>query len=79
MRPRKAAEADASQMALGVEVRLNTYAEAEDVMAEAPDVVIVATGGWPEAPDVTGGVAGDATVKADGAGGITSNGSPTWE
>ncbi len=33
---------------LGVEVRLNAYAEAADVQAEAPDVVIVATGGVPD-------------------------------
>ncbi len=33
---------------LGVTVRLNTYAEAEDVLAETPDVVIVATGGIPD-------------------------------
>lgn len=32
---------------LGVELRMNTFAEAEDVLAEAPDVVIVATGGLP--------------------------------
>ena len=32
----------------GVEVRLNTYAEAEDVLALAPDVVVVATGGMPD-------------------------------
>lgn len=32
---------------LGVEVRLGTYAEAGDVLAEAPDAVIVATGNWP--------------------------------
>ncbi len=32
---------------LGVDLRLNAYAEAEDVLAEAPDVVIVATGGLP--------------------------------
>ncbi|MDU8927637.1 NADH:flavin oxidoreductase [Alisedimentitalea sp. MJ-SS2] len=40
---------------LGVDVRLNTYVEAADVMAEAPDLVVVATGGWPETPDVPGG------------------------
>jgi 2,4-dienoyl-CoA reductase-like NADH-dependent reductase (Old Yellow Enzyme family) len=34
---------------LGVEVRLNTYAEASDILAENPDVVIVATGGLPNA------------------------------
>ena len=34
--------------ALGVEFRFNTWAEAEDVLAERPDVVIVATGGLPE-------------------------------
>jgi 2,4-dienoyl-CoA reductase-like NADH-dependent reductase (Old Yellow Enzyme family)/thioredoxin reductase len=33
---------------LGVEVRLNAYAERDDVVAEAPDVVIVATGGTPD-------------------------------
>jgi N-methyl-L-proline demethylase len=32
---------------LGVDVRLNSYAEADDVLAEAPDVVVVATGGLP--------------------------------
>ena len=32
---------------LGVDLRPNTYAEAKDVLAEAPDVVIVATGGLP--------------------------------
>lgn len=31
--------------ALGVSFRFNTYAEAADIMAEKPDVVIVATGG----------------------------------
>ena len=33
---------------LGVAVRLDTYASAEDVMALAPDAVIVATGGVPD-------------------------------
>jgi 2,4-dienoyl-CoA reductase-like NADH-dependent reductase (Old Yellow Enzyme family) len=32
----------------GVEVRLGVYAEAADVIAERPDVVIVATGGMPD-------------------------------
>src|SRR5262249_48795254 len=32
---------------LGVEVRLDTYAEAEQVLREQPDAVIVATGGLP--------------------------------
>jgi 2,4-dienoyl-CoA reductase-like NADH-dependent reductase (Old Yellow Enzyme family) len=32
---------------LGVEIRCNAYAEADDVMAEDPDVVVVATGGVP--------------------------------
>ncbi len=31
----------------GVEFRFNTYAEADDVLAENPDIVIVATGGLP--------------------------------
>ena len=33
--------------ALGVEIRYNVWAELEDVLAEKPDVVIVATGGYP--------------------------------
>ncbi|MFM9270991.1 FAD-dependent oxidoreductase [Halomonas elongata] len=33
--------------ALGVEIRYNVFAEAEEVLAENPDVVIVATGGYP--------------------------------
>ena len=33
---------------LGVEVRLNTYAESSDVQAEEPDIVIAATGGLPD-------------------------------
>jgi 2,4-dienoyl-CoA reductase-like NADH-dependent reductase (Old Yellow Enzyme family) len=32
---------------LGVDVRLNTYVEADDVRAAGADVVIVATGAWP--------------------------------
>ncbi len=32
---------------LGVDIRFNTWAEAANVLAEQPDVVIVATGGWP--------------------------------
>ncbi|UCI34623.1 NADH:flavin oxidoreductase [Mesorhizobium sp. B4-1-4] len=33
---------------LGVEVRLNTYADAEVVLADKPDAVIIATGGVPD-------------------------------
>lgn len=33
--------------ALGVEIRYNAWAEVEDVLAETPDVVIAATGGYP--------------------------------
>jgi 2,4-dienoyl-CoA reductase-like NADH-dependent reductase (Old Yellow Enzyme family) len=33
---------------LGVEVRLNAFAEPQDVIAERPDAVIVATGGLPD-------------------------------
>lgn len=33
---------------LGVDVRLNSYAEAEDLLAENPEIVIVATGGLPD-------------------------------
>ena len=34
--------------AMGVEFRFNTWAEGAEVLAESPDVVIVATGGMPE-------------------------------
>lgn len=40
---------------LGVTLRLNTYAEADLVTAEKPDIVIIATGGIPRVPDVPGG------------------------
>ena len=36
----------------GVELRLNHYAEAADVFAEQPDVVVVATGGLPDLDDL---------------------------
>lgn len=39
---------------LGVDVRLNTYAEAGDVLALQPDVVIIATGGLPGFGQVVG-------------------------
>ena len=40
---------------LGVRVRYNVYAEAADVLAEAPDVVVVATGGLPNTEFLTAG------------------------
>ncbi|YCI04569.1 NADH:flavin oxidoreductase [Ensifer sp. D2-11] len=39
---------------LGVDARLNVYAEAPDVLAEAPDLVLVATGGIPDFGPVAG-------------------------
>jgi pyruvate/2-oxoglutarate dehydrogenase complex dihydrolipoamide dehydrogenase (E3) component len=39
---------------LGVSVRLNTFADASDVTALAPDVVVVATGGLPQQADADG-------------------------
>jgi NADPH-dependent 2,4-dienoyl-CoA reductase/sulfur reductase-like enzyme len=39
---------------LGVEVRYNLFAEADDVLAEAPDMVVIATGGLPQAPEMAG-------------------------
>jgi len=39
---------------LGVDMRFNTYAEAADVLAEAPDVVLIATGGLPNTAIVAG-------------------------
>ncbi|MGL4321607.1 MAG: FAD-dependent oxidoreductase [Paracoccaceae bacterium] len=49
-------------VALGVEFRFNTWAEAADVMAENPDVVIIATGGMPEKDILNFG--NDLTVSA---------------
>ena len=46
---------------LGVTVRTNAYAEASDVLAEEPDVVIVATGGLPDMEFVEGGGLCDST------------------
>lgn len=40
---------------LGVGFRFNAWAEAEDVLAEAPDVVVVATGGMPHTEVLTRG------------------------
>lgn len=40
---------------LGVAVRTSCYAEAQDVLAEAPDLVIVATGGIPDIDWLDGG------------------------
>ncbi len=40
---------------LGVEVRLNTFAETSDILAETPDAIIVATGGLPDTDCVEGG------------------------
>ncbi|MEO6299958.1 MAG: NADH:flavin oxidoreductase, partial [Paracoccaceae bacterium] len=48
--------------ARGVEFRFNTWAEAADVLAENPDVVIVATGGLPEKDILSAG--NDLTVSA---------------
>ena len=39
---------------LGVDIRLNCYVEAEHVLAESPDVVLVATGGYPSLPELSG-------------------------
>jgi N-methyl-L-proline demethylase len=41
--------------ALGVSFRFNCWAEAEDVLAESPDVVIVATGGLPDTAVLSSG------------------------
>ena len=39
---------------LGASVRYNCFAEAEDVLALSPDMVVVATGGLPQMPDMAG-------------------------
>jgi len=43
---------------LGVTVRLNSWAEQQDILSETPDVVLMATGGMPH----TDWVEGDATI-----------------
>ena len=57
---------------LGVEVRLNAYAEAADVHAEAPDIVIVATGGVPDIEWIAG--AGHCSSVWDAIGGSVALG-----
>jgi len=42
---------------LGVDLRCNVFAEATDVLAEAPDVVVIATGGVPNTSFLTEGEA----------------------
>ncbi|SIO53275.1 2,4-dienoyl-CoA reductase [Rhodovulum sp. ES.010] len=39
---------------LGVEIRYNTYAEADDLRALDPEVVVIATGGLPQPPEIAG-------------------------
>lgn len=39
---------------LGVDIRCDIYAEAEDVLALNPDIVVVATGGLPDMEDIPG-------------------------
>ena len=40
---------------LGVEIRYDIWAEADDVLALSPDVVVVATGGLPQNPPLDAG------------------------
>jgi 2,4-dienoyl-CoA reductase-like NADH-dependent reductase (Old Yellow Enzyme family)/threonine dehydrogenase-like Zn-dependent dehydrogenase len=40
---------------LGVDIRTNVWAEADDVLALSPDVVVVATGGLPQSPPLETG------------------------
>ncbi|WP_333816985.1 NADH:flavin oxidoreductase [Tabrizicola sp.] len=48
--------------AKGVEFRFNTWAEAADVLAENPDVVVIATGGMPQTDILSAG--GDLVVSS---------------
>ena len=60
---------------LGVTVRTDTIAEADAVVAHGADVVVVATGGWPQLPNVEAGaelmvsawdvIGGDASPSGD--------------
>jgi NADPH-dependent 2,4-dienoyl-CoA reductase/sulfur reductase-like enzyme len=49
---------------LGVDVRLNTRASVDDILAMAPDAIIVATGGTPHVPDHIAGIDGPNVVQA---------------
>ena len=40
---------------LGVDIRYNCYAEESEILAEQPDLVIIASGGMPEPLDIDGG------------------------
>jgi NADPH-dependent 2,4-dienoyl-CoA reductase/sulfur reductase-like enzyme len=40
---------------LGVDLRFNTLAEPADILGMEPDIVLVATGGLPQAPELEGG------------------------
>ncbi|MFT4728196.1 MAG: 2,4-dienoyl-CoA reductase-like NADH-dependent reductase (Old Yellow Enzyme family) [Granulosicoccus sp.] len=40
---------------MDVDIQLNVFAEPDEILQQNPDVVIIATGGWPEAPSVIGG------------------------
>jgi 2,4-dienoyl-CoA reductase-like NADH-dependent reductase (Old Yellow Enzyme family)/thioredoxin reductase len=40
---------------LGVALRFNKWAEAEDILGEEPDIVVIATGGLPQAPFLESG------------------------
>lgn len=40
---------------LGVDIRYNRYAEPDDILAETPDVVLIATGGLPQLPTLEAG------------------------
>ncbi|MBI1179370.1 MAG: FAD-dependent oxidoreductase [Alphaproteobacteria bacterium] len=50
---------------LGVEVRLGTYMEADDVTAEAPDAVIVATGSMPRMDGIQSTNPGEPVARFD--------------
>jgi 2,4-dienoyl-CoA reductase-like NADH-dependent reductase (Old Yellow Enzyme family) len=39
---------------VGVDVRLNSPVDVDDVLAEAPDLVVIATGGWPATEFLSG-------------------------
>ena len=51
---------------LGVDVRLSTYIEADDILAEAPDAVIIATGSTPRMDGVQSSNPGEPALGMDG-------------
>lgn len=63
---------EAEVYALGVDVRMNSYADADDILAEAPDGVIIATGSLPRMDGIVLSDPGQPVRNFDQAGPLSS-------